>query len=224
MDRGLAEPSARGAAQPLHARPGADPERGIRGPGGPGRRPAGTAVGRGLHRAAARVLAGRQRLRHRDRLPHLRLPRARPVPSHGVPGDRDAGPVGGALRPLRPVPGLGSRPGRRLDHGAVDPPADGRRALRRLHLAARTAGPGRPRPGRHQPGRHRPGPRRPPAPRRRRPAAPGNRPDQRGSRGRPRPCPNRARDRAPASKTGTRRPRSSRSACSTRSPRERDPW
>jgi len=56
--------------------------------------------GRGLHRVAAGVLAGHQRLRHRDRPPHLRLPGPGPLPAHDVTGGSHARPVGSALRPL----------------------------------------------------------------------------------------------------------------------------
>ena len=67
-------------------------------------------TGRGLPRAAAGDLAGDQRLRHPDRLPHLR-PRGPGVLAPPAFGDhRPQGPVGSPLRPLRPDAGCSSGP------------------------------------------------------------------------------------------------------------------
>ena len=65
---------------------------------------------RGLHRAASRDLAGRERLRHQDRPPHLRRDGTEPAADAAFRGHRPQGTVGGPLRPLRPLPGLGPRP------------------------------------------------------------------------------------------------------------------
>ena len=63
-----------------------------------------------------------------------------PLPAPALRAGGQAGAVGGPLRPLRPVAGVRPQPRRRLDHRAVDAPGDGRRPVRRLHLAARAAG------------------------------------------------------------------------------------
>ncbi|MEV0304688.1 hypothetical protein [Streptomyces prasinus] len=77
----VAGASARGAAAPDDAAGRRLPERDVGGAGGGGRVCAGAVVRRRLRRAAARAVAGHQRLRHPFRLPHLRPPRPEPPPA-----------------------------------------------------------------------------------------------------------------------------------------------
>ena len=89
-------------------------------------------------RAAPRDLAGRQRLRHQDQPPRLRRSGAEPAADAAFRGRLPQGAVGGPLRPLRHLPGLGPRPlERRLDHRVLDPAAPGRRPVRRAGLGPR---------------------------------------------------------------------------------------
>ena len=55
---------------------------------------------RGPHRAAARGLAGRQRLRHQDQSPDLRRRGTEPDPAAEIRGHRPEGAMGGPSRPL----------------------------------------------------------------------------------------------------------------------------
>ncbi len=112
-------------------------EREVRRAGRRGRLSAGDADRRGLPGAAAGGVASDQRLRHPDRLPHLRLPRPRPV----APAALRAGARKRGLWEVHYDPYDVSQVFVRTPDGwitvAVDAPADGRRAVRRLHLAPR---------------------------------------------------------------------------------------
>ena len=110
------------------------------------------------------AMAPDQRLRHPHRLPHLRLRRAGAVAAAALRCHRPARALGSASRPLRRHPRVRPHPGR-VGHRAVDSPADGLRAVRRVHLAPRPPPGRRDRKRRHQRNRDRPDPRRPAHPR-----------------------------------------------------------
>ena len=78
-----------------------------------------------------------QRLRHPDRLPHLRLLPSWAARGASRPGWRASGGCGKCT--MTPTTGAGVRPHHQtaLDHRRMDASADGCRPVRRLHLAAR---------------------------------------------------------------------------------------
>ena len=90
-----------------------------------GRVRAGPAQRRGPHRAAARSMAGRQRLRHQDQSPDLRRCGAEPDQAAEIRRHGPEGTVGGPPRPLRRVAGVRPR-ARRLDHLPVELPGGSR--------------------------------------------------------------------------------------------------
>ena len=102
------------------AGPGVQPEREVRGAGRGGRLRPGRSDRRRLHRAAARRLAGDQRLRHPDRLPHLRQRRTEPATARQPSGvDRKQGQWEVHYDPYDLSHGSGcATTGRRLDHRA----------------------------------------------------------------------------------------------------------
>src|SRR5664279_4414190 len=130
--RRVANPPARRAAGPAGTAADAVTEREVRRPGRRSRLPAADPDRGGLPGAAAGGVAADQRLRHPDRLPHLRLPGAWGLPVAALRGERAARVMGGAPRPLRRHESVRPHP-RRMGHGTVDAPADGVRAVRRVH-------------------------------------------------------------------------------------------
>ena len=140
-DRLLAEPAARGPQPHLGRGPGPLPQRDVRRlrrhqrlrPAPPHRRR--------LHRAPARRLPDRQRLRAHHRQPDLRLQGPQPLPAAGLgPARREQEEMGGPLRPLRHHRRLAARPPlRRVDHRPVGLPVPGRAAVRPRPVGARPA-------------------------------------------------------------------------------------
>ena len=99
------------------------------------------------------ALAGDQRLRHPDRPPHLRLRRAGPAAGASTPASPPSAGCGRSTTTPTTCPRSASAPPDGWITVALDAPADGLRAVRRLHLAPRPP-PGR-RAGRTTPTRPR---------------------------------------------------------------------
>ena len=153
----LAVPAARGPAAPVHPGPPCSPNDAYAAlVAAAGYVPVALTGEDYIELMPARLARDRGR-RHPDRLPHLQLRRARPLPAPAVRGRRQGhrwevhyDPYDVSRIWVRNHHADGG-----LDHRPVDPPGDGHPAVRGLHLAARPQDRRRAGPRRHQRDRRR---------------------------------------------------------------------